>query len=289
MYYVRHGGRDRYKLIAGLAVFISYVGRRGPMLRHVGVDRGGGNQVCYRCTGSRMYFPPDGRRESFARIDMPRENTTGFVPKTIEMDGRVYRYAVWVPEDYDPDRKWPVILFLHGKGECGDDGEFHTTVGLGREIRKMPERFPALVVMPQIPVGEWWKGSMQTLALGALDATLNEYSADRDRIVLTGLSLGGFGTWSLGAKRTDLFCGLVPICGGGDPADAGKLARLPIWCFHGDADAVVAVSRSREMVEAVRAAGGEVKYSELVGVEHNSWTPAYSDPEVIAWMLARHR
>ena len=196
---------------------------------------------------------------------MSTKISTGFVPKMIELEGRVYRYAVWVPEDYDPGKKWPVILFLHGKGECGDDGEFHTTVGLGREIRKTPERFPALVVMPQIPVGKWWKGSMQRLALGALDATLKEYNADRDRIVLTGLSLGGFGTWSLGAKWTERFCALLPICGGGDVADAEQLARLPIWCYHGEADPVVAVSRSREMVAAVRSAGGNIKYTELPG------------------------
>jgi predicted peptidase len=214
---------------------------------------------------------------------------TGFVPKVIEWEGESYRYAVWVPADYTPARRWPIILFLHGMGECGRDGESHTTVGLGRAIREHPERFGALVVMPQIPVGRRWEGPMQTLALATLEATLEEYSADRRRIVLTGLSLGGFGTWSLGARHADMFCALVPICGGGDPADAGKLAGLPIWCFHGEADPAVPVQRSREMVEAVGAAGGRVRYTELAGVTHNSWDSAYGDPEVIAWMLAQRR
>ncbi|MFH1747272.1 MAG: alpha/beta hydrolase-fold protein [Planctomycetota bacterium] len=220
---------------------------------------------------------------------MPAKHETGFVPKVIELEGVEYRYAVWVPEDYTPNRSWPVILFLHGMGECGDDGQFHTTVGMGRSIRKNPERFGALVVMPQIPVGQRWEGAMQDLALATLTATLQEYHADPERIVLTGLSLGGYGTWSLGARCPEKFCALVPICGGGDPADAKRLARLPIWCFHGDADPAVSVERSREMVAAVRAAGGSVRYSELPGVTHNSWDAAYGDAEVIEWMLAQRR
>jgi predicted peptidase len=214
---------------------------------------------------------------------------TGFVPKVIEFGGRTYRYAVWVPEGYTAEERWPVVLFLHGKGESGSDGEFHTTAGLGRAIRLNPERFGGLVVMPQMPVGCQWEGPLQDLALATLDATLAEYSVDLDRIVLTGLSLGGYGTWSLGARQSERFCALLPICGGGDPADAGKLARLPIWCFHGEADPVVPVERSREMVEAVRAAGGEVRYTELAGVEHRSWDAAYGDPEVVGWLLAQRR
>lgn len=214
---------------------------------------------------------------------------TGFVPKVIEFQGKSFRYAVWVPPDYTPDKRWPVILFLHGKGECGEDGELQTTVGLGQAIRDHPERFPALVVMPQIPVDRAWEGPMQELALATLEATLNKYTADHNRVVLTGLSLGGYGTWSLGAQYPEKFCALVPICGGGDRADADKLTRLPIWCFHGEADPVVPVQRSREMVAAVRTAGGQIRYTEFPGVTHNSWDPAYSDPEVIAWMLGQRR
>ncbi|MFQ5806758.1 MAG: alpha/beta hydrolase-fold protein [Phycisphaerae bacterium] len=220
---------------------------------------------------------------------MPRALPTGFMPKVIEFDGRTYRYAVWVPADYTPRKRWPVILFLHGKGECGDDGQSHTTVGLGKAIRSHPKRFPALVVMPQIPAGRRWEGSMQVLALATLEATLKEYHVDRARVVLTGLSLGGYGTWLLGARHPETFCALVPICGGGDSADADRLARVPIWCFHGEADAVVPVQRSREMVTAVRGAGGRVRYTELRGVPHNCWDAAYGDPEVIAWMLAQRR
>ena len=214
---------------------------------------------------------------------------TGFVAKAIELEGQTYRYAVFVPERYAPQKSWPAMLYLHGMGECGDDGRFHTTVGLGRAIRDHPDRFGCIVILPQCRVGLRWEGPMESLALAALGAAQSDYNIDRNRIALTGLSLGGFGTWSIGARYADRFCALVPICGGGDPADAETLARVPVWCFHGEADPVVAVERSREMVEAVRAAGGNVRYTEFAGVTHNSWDSAYGNPDVIAWMLAQRR
>ncbi len=215
---------------------------------------------------------------------------TGFVPQTIDHDNRTWRYALWVPSAYTPTKPWPVILFMHGKGECGDDGEFHTTVGLGRAIRANPERFPALVVMPQIPVDHRWEEpAMQALALATLDATRAAYACDDDRVILTGLSLGGYGTWTLGARQPERFAALVPVCGGGDPADATPLAQLPIWCFHGDDDPVVPVGESRRMVAAVRDAGGDVRYDELRGVGHRAWDPAYGNPQLVAWMLHQRR
>ena len=130
---------------------------------------------------------------------------------------------------------------------------------------------------------------MQRLALATLEEQTQTLNIDADAVALTGLSLGGYGTWSIGAQHPQRFSALVPICGGGDPADAAALAHVPIWCFHGDADPVVPVERSREMVEAVQSAGGQVKYTELPGVTHNSWDPAYGDPSVIEWMLAQRR
>ena len=220
---------------------------------------------------------------------MPARTETGFVPKTIELDGETYRYAVYVPEGYAPERTWPAILFLPGAGERGEDGVAQTTVGLGPAIRMHAERFPCVVIMPQCRPGQEWGRMMQALALATLDTAEREYSIDRNRIVLTGLSVGGFGTWAIGAQHPDRFAALVPICGGGRPDDGEKLTRVPIWCFHGADDPVVSVEKSREMVEAVRAAGGSVRYTELPGVGHDSWTPAYNDPELIAWMLAQKR
>jgi predicted peptidase len=116
---------------------------------------------------------------------------------------------------------------------------------------------------------------------------ISHEAVDPARIYLTGLSMGGYGTWDLAARQPERFAAILPICGGGDEATAPRLAKLPIWCFHGDADTVVPVERSRTMIAAVRAAGGSPKYSELPGVGHDSWTPAYRDPAVLDWLFAK--
>lgn len=126
-------------------------------------------------------------------------------------------------------------------------------------------------------------------AVAALDATLAAEPVDVDRILLTGLSMGGYGSWELAARMPKRFAAVVPICGGGDEAQAAKLVGLPIWCFHGADDTVVPVERSRSMVAAIRAAGGEPRYTELPGVAHDSWTPAYRNGELIEWLFAQRR
>ena len=213
----------------------------------------------------------------------------GFVSKTIKVDGEVYKYAVYVPQEYTPEKSWPAFLFLHGAGERGSDGELQTKVGLGKVIREHPERIPCIVIMPQCPIDRAWEGEMQRMALATLDAAMDEYNIDEDRVVLTGLSLGGFGTWSIGIQNAERFCALVPICGGGIGVNAHLIKDVPVWCFHGDSDPVVKVDRSREMVGAVKSKGGNVRYTEFKGVGHNAWDPAYGDPKVIEWMLAQHR
>jgi predicted peptidase len=209
-----------------------------------------------------------------------------FIPTTITLEGEDYRYAVYVPDNYTPKRAWPAILFLNGLGENGDDGEKQTMAGIGPAIRANPERFDCIVVLPQCQIGLRWETPlMQQLAMGCLAATEATYNIDPRRIALSGLSLGGFGTWSLGAKHPDRFCALGPICGGGNPDDAPKLARTPIWCYHGDADPVVPVQLSRDMVAAVKIAGGDVQYTELPEVGHNAWDAAYGNPDFIAFLL----
>ena len=216
---------------------------------------------------------------------MPRVVETGFIHKSIPIDGRSYPYVVYVPQDYSAQSTWPVFLFLHGKGERGSDGLAQTRVGIGPAIREHPERFPCIVVMPQCDPEYMWDGPMEALALAALDRTLAEYAADDAHVVLTGLSMGGRGTWTIGARHADRFCALVPICGWGEPETADALAHMPIWAWHGDADPVVPVDNTRKMADAIRAAGGTVRYTELPGVTHNSWDAAYGSPELIAWML----
>ncbi len=216
---------------------------------------------------------------------IPHMTETGFIDKSIHLDGRSYPYVVYVPPDYSSRKAWPVFLFLHGKGERGSDGIAQTRVGIGTAIREHPERFPCIVVMPQCDTEHMWEGPMETLALAALDRTLVEYATDASHVVLTGLSMGGRGAWTIGARHAERFCAIVPICGWAEPETAGALTRVPIWAWHGEADPVVPVESTRKMVEGLRALGGDVRYTELPGVTHNSWDAAYGNEDLIAWML----
>jgi predicted peptidase len=217
-----------------------------------------------------------------------------------------FRYRVLAPAAVEPGRRYPAVLFLHGAGERGDDNE--------AQLKYLPSwlaeaesrrRHPCFVVAPQCRAGHRWvevdwaekrsrpQRSEPTVdlaaAIAALEAVLEAEPVDRDRVYLTGLSMGGYGTWDLAARMPERFAALIPICGGGDEATAPRLAGLPIWCFHGAADTAVPVARSRTMVEAVKAAGGTVTYSELAGVGHDSWTPAYRDPATLDWLFRQTR
>ncbi len=211
---------------------------------------------------------------------------TGMLSKTITVDGVERTYVVYVPPAYDPSERWPVVMFLHGAGERGDDGVDQSTVGIGPAIEANPERFPCIVVMPQCPKNIMWTARYDEIN-GALDATLAEFNIDRSRMYLTGLSMGGYGTFMYGADNVDKYAAMAPICGGGRITDAAKLANVPMWVFHGDADPVVTPDKSRTMVEAIKAAGGDIQYTEYPGVGHNSWDNAYGDPELMSWMLSQ--
>ena len=238
------------------------------------------------------------------------QRETGFLNRTLRQNSDSFRYQVYVPPQWTPENPWPVILFLHGAGERGEDGVIQSETGIGTAIRRNPERFPCLVVLPQCREDMWWvHAEMESVALKALREVIREFNGDPQRIYLTGLSMGGYGTWRLGAKYPGTFAALVPICGGirppprirlprgsslapppGDPyvATAQKIGKTPVWAFHGDADPTVPVSESRNMVEALQAAGGNVTYTEYEGVGHNSWDKAYAEPELIPWLLS-HR
>ncbi|MEK7793257.1 MAG: alpha/beta hydrolase [Candidatus Hydrogenedentota bacterium] len=227
---------------------------------------------------------------SAAADDAKAKVETGLVQfKTTASDGE-RTCALYVPPDYTPKKKWPLIVFLHGMGERGNDGLKQTTVGIGHAIEANADRFPCLVVMPQCSPDYVWTAAA---ALEHIDATietvLREYSIDKDRVVLTGLSMGGFGSFHYGALHPEMFSCVAPVCGGGQVTAAETLAKLPMWVFHGADDTVVPPARSQTMVEAIRAAGGDVKYTEYPGVGHNSWDNAYGDPEAIKWMLSQKR
>lgn len=213
---------------------------------------------------------------------------TGFIQKTMIVDGEERAYSLYVPENYDPDTLWPTIVFLHGMGERGDDAKVQTEVGIGPAIRRDPERFPCLVIMPQCPKTKVWTSAANHIDT-ALKMTAGEYSVDPARVYLSGLSMGGFGTWSYGARTTETFAALMPICGGGSLKDAQSLAKIPIWTFHGADDPVVPPERSRVMVEAIRKEGGNVQFTLFPDTGHNSWDKAYGNPEAIAWLLRQSR
>ena len=236
-----------------------------------------------------------------------RHPETGFLNRVVAVDGVNYDYQVFVPRNWSKNTKWPVILFLHGYGEEGDDGLVQTEEGLGMAIRNHVDRFPFVVVFPQCRKKDWWtNASMEAQALKALDQTMKEFKGDPQRVYLTGLSMGGYGTWDIGSKHAERFAALVPVCGGirlppghhlGDlkdvPADpdpyaavAQKIGKTPVWVFHGGADDTVPVTESRNMVEALKTAGGDVHYTEYEGVGHNSWDKAYDTAELFTWKLS---
>ncbi|MFP5262537.1 MAG: prolyl oligopeptidase family serine peptidase [Blastocatellia bacterium] len=240
-----------------------------------------------------------------------RERDMGFLDRTVRVGDDSYRYQVYVPAGWSKKKKWPVILFLHGAGERGDDGLVQTEVGIGTAIRRHAERVPAIVVFPQCLKGRWWpEPQMQAQALKALDEAVKEFNGDSDRVYLTGISMGGYGTWAIAANNPSKFAALAPVCGGvrtpprvaipqvtpdastaDDPYKvvARKVGATPVWVFHGAADPLVPVTESQKMVEALKASGGNVRYSEYEGVGHNSWDRAYAEPEFFPWLLSQKR
>ena len=231
---------------------------------------------------------------------------TGFLDRSVVVEGARYPYQVYVPSSYDASRAWPVILFLHGAGERGNDGLLQTEVGIGTAIRRTPARFPAIVVLPQAPLDTLWAGLPGDAALAALDRTCEEYAVDERRVYLTGLSMGGHGSWLLGYDHAARFAAMLVICGfvgdrpnrpsvvpsgSGTPYErvAARVKDVPIWIVHGEADAAVPVAESRRMYDALRAVGANVRYTELPGTNHDAWTPAYASESIVQWLFAQRR
>jgi len=212
------------------------------------------------------------------------------VSKRVKLD-----YLLFLPDGYQQRGKerWPLIFFLHGIGERGNDPWKVKVHGPPKVAEKM-SNFPFIVVSPQCPSGEWW--STEAL-FDLLDDVLDRYKVDRARVYLTGLSMGGFGTWSMALEHPERFAAVVPICGGGNPLyvhayDAAKKAAIqavPFWVFHGDADKSVPVEESQRMVEALKKFGCDVKFTSYPGVGHDSWTQTYANPELYRWLLQHER
>ena len=192
------------------------------------------------------------------------------------------RYWLFLPQNYQDDRPVPLMLFLHGAGERGEDLTLVKKWGPPKLVEK-DTKFPFLVVSPQCPKKQRWDVEQMVALVKYVTAT---YRVDPSRMYCTGLSMGGYGTWAIAAKYPKLFAAVVPICGGGDPAQAKALSSLPIWVFHGDKDKAVPLERSKEMVAAIREAGGDVKLKIYPDVGHNSWSSTYANKEVYKWLLS---
>jgi predicted peptidase len=209
---------------------------------------------------------------------------------------RMLGYHLYLPADYGKaeakEKKWPVMLFLHGAGERGDGkGDLDNVKKHGPPmlVEKKPNS-PAtqfIVISPQCPKGQRW--DVEALK-GLLDEVVENHRADRERIYLTGLSMGGFGSWSMAAQYPDDFAAVAPICGGGNTASADKIKHLPIWVFHGDKDTAVPLQKSQEMVDALKQAGAkQVEFTIYPGVGHDSWVKAYDDSKLYEWLLSHKR
>ncbi len=206
-------------------------------------------------------------------------------------------FLLYVPENYDPDGEpLPLLLFLHGAGERGKGGEELDRVAIHGppKLAKAGKDLPFIVVSPQAPEGEGWQAIIEAWQPDILNALLDrlerELNVDKSRVYLTGLSMGGFGSWRFAAANPERFAAVVPICGGGEPDKmAESLAKVPIWAFHGAKDNVVQLEKSQEMVDAVKAAGGEIKFTVYPDAGHDSWTATYDNPEVTEWLLKHRR
>lgn len=194
-------------------------------------------------------------------------------------------YLLYLPEKYAKgNTKWPLLVFLHGAGETGKDLHLVKIHGPPKILDKGKD-LPFIVVSPQAPQRGWNVDTLNAL----IDDLLSTYRIDPDRVYLTGLSMGGYGTWALAAAHPEKFAAAVPICGGGDPGLAGSLKNIPLWVFHGAKDTVVRPGESERMVEAVKKAGGNVKLTIYPDKAHDSWTVTYDNPELYKWLLEQKR
>ncbi|MGV8982655.1 carboxylesterase family protein [Clostridium sp.] len=197
-------------------------------------------------------------------------------------------YLLYLPEDYstEADKKWPLVLFLHGSGERGEDIEMVAKHGIPKVAEE--KNFPFIALSPQCPTNSNWEIQKDAL-LALLQEAFESYSIDKDRVYLTGLSLGGFGTWSLSQHYPELFAAIVPICGGGLPINVKRIKDIPVWAFHGAKDNIVPIDETERMVQALQKINGNVKFTVYSEATHNCWTQAYNEPELYKWLLAQKK
>lgn len=220
-------------------------------------------------------------------------------------DGEKLKYRLLKPADFNPDKKYPLVVFLHGAGERGADNAAQLIHGMAEFCTvEHRQQYPCYVLAPQCPKEQKWADvdwSSDTivypekisrpldLTMQVVDEMLADAAVDESRVYIAGLSMGGYGTWDALARRPELFAAAIPICGGGSVETVADFKDIPLWCFHGASDNVVNVKKSRDMIAALKAAGGEPRYTEYPGVGHNSWTQTFASEETFQWLFEQKR
>ncbi|HEX8825559.1 MAG TPA: alpha/beta hydrolase-fold protein [Archangium sp.] len=221
----------------------------------------------------------------------PGDAPGSFVAKTLSVRGETFQYSVYLPPGYRRGRAWPVILALHGAGSRGTDGLRPRKQSLAEAAQMHPERYPALLVLPQCPPERDWTGEVADFVLEALERTLVEYGGDRQQVYLAGQSMGAKGALQLAARSPDRFAAVLAVAGRHpDRPAVARLKALPLWLWHGDADTVAPVTESRSLVEQLKAAGSSsIRYTELSGLGHDIFDTVYLDEAVSTWLFSQRR
>lgn len=197
-----------------------------------------------------------------------------------------YKYLKYLPENGETDLdKCPVILFLHGAGEKGSDLDKLKTYGPPKLIKE-GGNLPFMIVAPQCPTFQYWEPDRLKLLV---DEILEFPETDKERIYITGVSMGGYGTWMLTCQYPDIFAAALPICGGGNPEQVHRMKNVPTWAFHGELDDIVPISETEKMVEALKKAGGNVKFTRYPDADHDSWTITYNTKDIFDWLLIQKK
>jgi len=225
------------------------------------------------------------RRQALEATGQTPQKFKQTLTKTISL-----KYLLYLPEDYlNSKSDYPLILFLHGAGERGDNLEMMKIHGIPKIVEQQRD-FPFIAISPQCPPDKWWVDPWLIEALNALlDETTANYRVDKSRVYLTGLSMGGFGSWALSMMYPEKFAAIAPICGGGMPWMAFRIKDIPVWAFHGAKDETVPIQRSEEMVDALKKIGGNIKFTIYPEAGHDSWTETYNNPELYKWLLSHKK
>ena len=195
-----------------------------------------------------------------------------------------FRYVKYLPKDYDANEKYPLVLFLHGAGERGEDLDVASRHGYMKYVREEGREYPFIFIAPQCPYDKYWGCYTESL-IAFLDYICDTLPVDRDRVYLTGFSMGGTGTWMLAMAAPEKFAAIAPVCGSGIYWNGGIVKGIPIYMYHGDCDDVVLINESINMLKAINKHGGNAQLEICYGMGHNAWDVAYGGEELMNWML----